>query len=86
MVPEAIRRCTYVPARILEGTAPMMKSKGRVQVGADADITIFDPAKVADRANCRRIPPSTGFRHVLVNGQFVVKHSELVVDALHAGR
>lgn len=82
-LPEAIRRCTYVPARILEATAPAMKSKGRVQVGADADITIFDSAKVADRATYQRIAPSTGFRHVLVNGQFVVKDSELLVDALH---
>lgn len=82
-LPEAIRRCTLVPARILEETAPAMKSKGRVQIGADADITIFDPAEVADRATYQRIEPSTGFRHVLVNGRFVVKDSELLVDALH---
>ncbi|MGV9823865.1 amidohydrolase family protein [Nocardia xishanensis] len=81
-LPEAIRRCTYVPARILEQTAPAMKSKGRVQVGADADITIFDPATVTDRATYQRMETSTGIRHVLVNGKFVVKDTELLLGAL----
>ncbi|MYU10056.1 amidohydrolase family protein [Streptomyces sp. SID8361] len=80
-LPEAIRRSTHLPAQILEETAPAMKFKGRVQVGADADLTIFDPASVSDRATYESIEPSTGFAHVLVNGEFVVRDAELIVEA-----
>lgn len=72
-IAEAVRRCTYLPATILQEAVPAMRTKGRVQVGADADITIFDPATVADRASFERSVPSSGFGHVLVNGVFVVR-------------
>ncbi len=40
-----------------------------IKVGADADITVFDPATVADRSTYQQPAlPSVGFRHVLVNG------------------
>ncbi|HLN98873.1 MAG TPA: hypothetical protein VK208_10460 [Pyrinomonadaceae bacterium] len=47
---DAIARTSYLPATILEETAPQMRNKGRLQVGMDADITVFDPATVQDRA------------------------------------
>jgi N-acyl-D-aspartate/D-glutamate deacylase len=60
----------------------MMKHKGRIAIGADADITIFDPAKVIDRATFEApTMPSAGIPHVLVNGTFVVRDGELVKDA-----
>jgi N-acyl-D-aspartate/D-glutamate deacylase len=60
----------------------MMKHKGRIALGADADITIFDPAKVIDRATFEApTTPSAGIPHVLVNGTFVVRDGELVKDA-----
>lgn len=37
----AIRKMTLLPAQRLEAIAPQMSRKGRVQVGADADLVIF---------------------------------------------
>lgn len=70
---EAIRRVTLVPARLLENAVPAMRSKGRVQVGADADLTIFNPDTVTDLATFDTVRPSTGFAHVVVRGVFVVR-------------
>jgi len=41
---------TIMPARRLEQRAPMVKKKGRISIGADADITIFGPGRIVDRA------------------------------------
>ena len=47
---DALAKMTILPARRLEGRVPMMRSKGRLREGADADITVFDPDRVIDRA------------------------------------
>ena len=71
---EALRKMTIMPARRLETISPMMRLKGRIQVGADADITIFDPATIIDKATFEGgLKFSEGIHHVLVNGVFVVK-------------
>ncbi len=75
---EAIRRSSLLPARILEDAAPMMKRKGRLQPGADADIVVFDPALVIDRATYEKPANSSeGMRHVLVAGVPLISNGEL---------
>jgi dihydroorotase len=79
---DALAKVTSMPARRLEGYVPAMKSKGRIAVGADADITVFDPAKVIDNATFTEpTKRSTGISEVLVNGTFVVRNEALVAGA-----
>jgi dihydroorotase len=75
----ALRKMTLMPAQRLEKRAPVFKDKGRIQVGADADITIFDPARIIDKATYDDpLQPSEGIPFVLVHGVLVVKDSQLV--------
>src|SRR5213595_100874 len=82
---DAVRKMTLLPAQRLERVVPAMRAKGRVQVGADADLTVFDAARVVDRATYERPAQfSEGIVHVLVHGVFVVRNSASV--AAHPGR
>lgn len=78
---EALRKMTIEPARRLDRYVPAMKTKGRLSVGADADITIFDPDTVTDRSTYTNPTlPSEGIAYVLVNGVPVVEDGEFVPD------
>jgi amidohydrolase family protein len=76
---EAIRKMTLMPAQRLEARVPAMQQKGRLSVGADADITIFDAATVVDCSTYRQpsLPP-VGIQHVIVNGVSVVANGRAV--------
>ncbi|HWC74750.1 MAG TPA: amidohydrolase family protein [Gemmatimonadales bacterium] len=76
---DAIRKMTIMPAQRLEPRVPAMRQKGRLQIGADADITIFDPRAVLDRSTYREpsLPP-VGIPHVIVNGVSVVANGRAV--------
>lgn len=81
-LPEALRKMTLMPAQRLEARAPAMRNKGRLRVGADADITVFDPATVLDAATYREpLLPSRGILHVLVGGVAVVQKGVLDTTA-----
>jgi dihydroorotase len=76
---DALRKMTLMPARRLEARVPAMRDKGRIRVGADADLTIFDPARVIDRATYREPSlPAAGIQYVLVNGVPVVRAGTFV--------
>jgi N-acyl-D-aspartate/D-glutamate deacylase len=78
----AIEKMTLLPAKRLEGIAPMMRYKGRIQVGADADITIFNPATVTDKATFEKgLAFSEGIEYVIVNGTFILKNGKTVANA-----
>lgn len=80
---QAIEKASLVPARILEASVPQMKAKGRIAPGADADIIVFDPATVSDRATfAAPAQTSVGMHYVIVNGIPVIWKGELIRDAL----
>lgn len=80
---DALAKLSLMPAQRLESFVPAMKNKGRIRVGADADITIFDAEKVIDRATFEdSLRYSEGINHVLVDGTFVVREGELVERAV----
>lgn len=76
---DALAKMTIMPAQRLEDVSQQMKYKGRLQEGADADITLFNPETVIDRATYDNSTQfSKGIQHVLVNGTFVVKDEQFV--------
>src|SRR5262249_28582377 len=79
---DALRKITLLPAQRLEKSLPQMARKGRLQEGADADITIFDPKTVRERATYTNPGlPSEGIQYVLVNGTVVINRANAVTNA-----
>jgi N-acyl-D-aspartate/D-glutamate deacylase len=75
----AIAKITLLPAKRLESIAPSMLHKGRIQVGADADITIFNADKIIDKASFEKgLAFSEGVEFVIVNGTLVLKNGKTV--------
>lgn len=77
---DALWKMTYGPASFVEDYVPQFKQRGRLQEGAVADITIFNPETVTDNATPKigeNSLPSTGIPYVIVNGTIVVDDSEV---------
>jgi dihydroorotase len=71
---EALRKMTSAPAERLG-----IDSKGRIAVGVDADLAVFDAARVVDRATFENPAQyAEGMVYVLVNGVPVVRDGSLV--------
>ena len=87
---QALRKITLMPAQRLEKRVPGMKNKGRLKLGADADLTVFDSEKIIDQATyTEAMLPSKGIEYVLVSGVPVVKggvldKEKLVGEAIRA--
>jgi N-acyl-D-aspartate/D-glutamate deacylase len=82
----ALKKMTLMPAQRLEARAPMFKDKGRIRMGADADITVFDANRIVDKATYEKPSQhSEGIQFVFVNGVAVVKDGQLV-DGVFPGR
>jgi N-acyl-D-aspartate/D-glutamate deacylase len=75
---DALRKMSLMPAQRLG-----IQTKGRLREGADADITVFDPERVIDRATFDNPAQySDGIPYVIVGGTFVVKENKLVTGAV----
>jgi N-acyl-D-aspartate/D-glutamate deacylase len=69
----AVRKMTSLAAQRVG-----LADRGLLKAGMAADITVFDPARVADRATFEQPhQPSIGFAYVFVNGQKVLDHGTL---------
>ena len=70
---DALRKMTVLPAERLERSAPEMRERGRLSAGAYADVTVFDPGAVRDRATYQYSAQySEGIVYVIVNGRVVL--------------
>lgn len=83
---DALRKMTLMPAQMLERSTPSGHQKGRLQEGADADIVVFDPATISDRATFEMpMAPSAGVRDLLVSGTVLINDGKLVQN-LYPGK
>lgn len=79
---DALRKMTLMPAQRIEARVPVMRNKGRIRKGADADIVIFDAQRIVDRATYEEPARyAEGMRHVLILGEPVVQDGTVLLTA-----
>ncbi len=75
---QAVEKCTLLPAERFG-----LKNKGRLSLGADADLVIFDADRIQDRATFRQpILAPEGIDYVFLNGRLAAKDCRIVSGAL----
>jgi N-acyl-D-aspartate/D-glutamate deacylase len=80
-LPQALAKMTILPARRLEKRVPMLTKKGRLQIGADADINVIDPTTVTDTSTVDNpAQMAKGIDYVLVMGHLVKEGDTLHKD------
>jgi N-acyl-D-amino-acid deacylase len=72
---EAIKKITFNPAHVLR-----VDDRGVIHRGAYADIVIFDPKTIIDRATYEEAKPPVGIEYVIINGTIVVEKGEYYKD------
>ncbi|MCR6722121.1 MAG: D-aminoacylase [Chitinophagaceae bacterium] len=69
---DAVRRMTSLPAQQFQ-----IENKGQLRPGFDADVLVFDPDKITDKATFESpYQYSEGIQYVLVNGKVVLDNGE----------
>src|SRR5579864_8813253 len=83
---EALKKMSLMPALMLERSTPEAWHKGRMQEGSDADMVVFDPQTIADRATFEKpMEPSVGVHYLVVAGTVVIDDGKMV-DSVYPGR
>jgi len=78
---DALRKMSLMPALMLERSTPTARQKGRLQMGADADVVVFDARTISDRSTFQKpMEPSLGVRYLVVAGTLVVDEGRIVED------
>jgi len=76
---DGLRKMTLMPAQWLEKSTPEGQKKGRLQEGADADITVFDLQTIKDHSTYQNpMEPSIGIQYLVVGGTVVVDQGKIV--------
>ena len=70
---EALRKMTLAPADRLR-----LFQKGRIRLDCDADITVFDPKTIIDRADFGDLEPPEGIEYVLIGGEVAMEKGRAV--------
>jgi N-acyl-D-aspartate/D-glutamate deacylase len=76
---DGLRKMTLMPAQWLEKSTPEGRKKGRLQEGADADITVFDLQTIKDQSTFQHpLEPSVGVQYLVVGGAVVIDQGKIL--------